>query len=323
MQGLIKPEHKSCPLWVKLHNIPLVAFNREGVACIASALGVLKMMDDHTTSMCDSTWGRPGFAKVLIDVWAVGELKRELQVFVSDIEGGKEVEVPIKVEYIWEPSQCSHCLVFGHKVGSCVKAVVSKTTDKGKAPKANQVDDGFTVVTNMKKAKKTNEASIPIGDKRPKFVYKPINKAHVSVFGVKEDAQNGGAVDNTGLGKEGQMPKVMEGKNVHEEVSLCPDGVSHRVNVKNNTVHEGTPIVKKIPLLTSVVKSFKGVSKAKRGPLITSMSNRFELLDGDLNDVITEEEEGTDSFIPDSLDAREDVPKVPGEKGVYISQSSC
>ncbi|KAJ9557289.1 hypothetical protein OSB04_011903 [Centaurea solstitialis] len=89
-KGLTKPIHNTCPLWVKLHDIPLVAFNKEdchtlrfrfsGVLHIASALGVPKQMDACTASMCDKAWGRPGFAKVLIEVWAVGDLKREIEV---------------------------------------------------------------------------------------------------------------------------------------------------------------------------------------------------------------------------------------------------
>ncbi|KAJ9566863.1 hypothetical protein OSB04_002829 [Centaurea solstitialis] len=59
-KGLSKPSHASCPLR------------------IASAIGVPKHMDACTASMCDKRWGRPGFAKVLVDVWAIGELKKSL-----------------------------------------------------------------------------------------------------------------------------------------------------------------------------------------------------------------------------------------------------
>ncbi|KAJ9536701.1 hypothetical protein OSB04_un000086 [Centaurea solstitialis] len=143
VKGLTKPVHTSCPLWVKLHNVPLVAFNKEGISRIASALGIPKQMDACTASMCDKAWGRPGFAKVLIETWAVGELKRELQVLIPDLNGTDDVRVTIKVEYLWEPSQCSHCLVFGHKTSTCAKAVIAQKS-KGK-PK--MVDEqGFTLV---------------------------------------------------------------------------------------------------------------------------------------------------------------------------------
>ncbi|KAJ9538795.1 hypothetical protein OSB04_031528 [Centaurea solstitialis] len=161
-KGLVKPQHSSCPLWVKIHNIPLVAFNREGISRIASALGVPKLMDACTTTMCDKAWGRPGFAKVLIDVWAVGELKRELEIIIPSLSGNEEHKVVLKVEYLWEPVQCSHCLVFGHKLASCAKAVaVGLHKSKGKESQID--DDGFQKVTKNKwipkSVRSTNGAS--------------------------------------------------------------------------------------------------------------------------------------------------------------------
>lgn len=142
-KGLVKPTHTSCPLWVKLHNIPLVAFNTEGISRIASALGIPKQMDACTASMCDKAWGRPGFAKVLIETWAVGELKRELKVVIPNLDGSEGASVNIQVEYLWEPVQCSHCLVFGHKLATCVhrpKELKMSTENK-------EVDaEGFTRV---------------------------------------------------------------------------------------------------------------------------------------------------------------------------------
>ncbi|KAJ9566292.1 hypothetical protein OSB04_002258 [Centaurea solstitialis] len=156
LKGLSKPIHTTCPLWVKLHNIPLVAFNREGIGRIASALGVPKQMDACTSTMCDKAWGRPGFAKVLIDVWSVGELKREIEVVIPNLMGGEEAKVSIRVEYIWEPTQCSHCLVFGHKISTCAKAVA----DTKKKHIVQHVDnDGFVRVE--KKQWKPKVVDIP------------------------------------------------------------------------------------------------------------------------------------------------------------------
>ncbi|KAJ9536532.1 hypothetical protein OSB04_un000284 [Centaurea solstitialis] len=157
LKGLSKPVHDSCPLWIKLHNIPLVAFNKEGIGRIASALGVPKQMDACTSAMCDKAWGRPGFAKVLVEVWAVGDLKRELEVVIPNLSGGEDAKVMIRVEYIWEPTQCSHCLVFGHKSATCAKAVVH-----AKKKQKDQVvdDDGFVRVERKQwKPKRVEQAS--------------------------------------------------------------------------------------------------------------------------------------------------------------------
>ncbi|KAJ9541722.1 hypothetical protein OSB04_028228 [Centaurea solstitialis] len=167
VKGLVKPIHNSCPLWVKLHNVPLVAFNKEGISRIASVLGVPKQMDACTASMCDKSWGRPGFAKVLVETWAVGELKREIHVVIPSLTGGEDVRVAIKVEYIWEPSQCDHCLVFGHKSATCIKALATKKT-KGKALVVDE--DGFTKVQRKEWRPKTVGSTSGTKDDVPKEI---------------------------------------------------------------------------------------------------------------------------------------------------------
>ncbi|KAJ9566105.1 hypothetical protein OSB04_002071 [Centaurea solstitialis] len=150
-KGLARPSHESCPLWVKFHNVPLVLFNQEGISRIASALGVPKRMDACTASMCDKKWGRPGFAKVLIDVWATGELKRDLEVVIPHLHDEGVDKIKIGVEYLWEPNQCSLCCVFGHKHSSCVKAV---RTTKGEQKKPQMDADGFVRVERKQWRKK-------------------------------------------------------------------------------------------------------------------------------------------------------------------------
>ncbi|KAJ9539210.1 hypothetical protein OSB04_031943 [Centaurea solstitialis] len=150
-KGLFRPSHESCPLWVKFHNVPLVLFNQEGISRIASALGVPKRMDACTASMCDKKWGRPGFAKVLIDVWATGALKRELEVVIPHLHDQGVDKIKIGVEYLWEPTQCSLCCVFGHKQSSCVKAVRNTKVEQKKP----QMDaDGFVRVERKQWRKK-------------------------------------------------------------------------------------------------------------------------------------------------------------------------
>ncbi|KAJ9561655.1 hypothetical protein OSB04_006815 [Centaurea solstitialis] len=180
-KGLSKPVHNTCPLWVKLNNIPLVAFNKEGIGRIASALGVPKQMDACTASMCDNAWGRPGFAKVLVDVWAVGELKREVDLVIPSLSGGDDSKVTIKVEYIWEPTQCSQCLVFGHKLSSCAKAIAVKQKQK----KNDRTDeDGF--VTVERRQWKPKQVDKPSSSGVTKEVDPPV----ASVSGVNKDVES-------------------------------------------------------------------------------------------------------------------------------------
>ena len=145
-KGLRKPAHTSCPIWVKLHQIPLVAFNKEGVSRIASALGIPMQMDACTADMCHNAWGRPSFAKVLMDVWAGTKLKRELDVVIPSLHGEPDENVKVLVEYLWEPSLCVHCEVFGHHSSNCATA---KMETKSK-PKPKVDAEGFARVERQK-----------------------------------------------------------------------------------------------------------------------------------------------------------------------------
>ncbi|KAJ9542248.1 hypothetical protein OSB04_028754 [Centaurea solstitialis] len=299
MQGLVKPEHKTCPLWVKLHNIPLVAFNREGVGRIASALGKPKMMDEFTTSMCDNAWGRPGFAKVLVDVWAVGELKRELDVVVPNLYGGKGTEVKIRVEYLWEPIQCSHCSVFGHKLSSCVKATVAKSVSKGKEKEIVD-DDGFTKIQNRKQKGIviSGQSSKITKQPKPKQVYAPVKPKQGD--------------SSTGLSSSSAAVGVSSVKD-----SVVPSSASP-INLEDSPT-----VVEKIPILDQSLSSTDDVAKTKhlagmdsvaklkeylaRQGNDISMFNKFSSLESLDTDVITVENQPS----PSVLETHLGVSKLP------------
>ncbi|KAJ9552715.1 hypothetical protein OSB04_016760 [Centaurea solstitialis] len=65
-----------------------------------------------------------------------------------------DVSVTVKVEYVWEPTQCSHCLVFRYKTATCVKALVAQKV-KAKAPIVDA--DGFTRVSRKEWRPKHSE----------------------------------------------------------------------------------------------------------------------------------------------------------------------
>ncbi|KAJ9535927.1 hypothetical protein OSB04_un000907 [Centaurea solstitialis] len=215
VKGLNKPIHTSCPLWVKLHNVPLVAFNKEGISRIASALGVPKQMDACTATMCDKAWGRPGFAKVLIETWAVGELKRELHVLIPDLNGGDDVRVSIKVEYDWEPSQCSHCLVFGHKDSTCIKAMIAQK-NKGKKPVVDE--QGFTMVKRKEWRPKVVEGSTS-GTKGVEM--KQTEDSHGDLNPIKQDdgSKGSGGLVGTTPSQQEVSPRELAGNmaNTHSQ----------------------------------------------------------------------------------------------------------
>ena len=67
----------------------------------------------------------------------------------------------IRVEYLWEPTQCAHCLVFGHKTGSCTKAVLY---NKSAPTMANVDSDGFTKVVRKHWRPKERKQGVDIGE---------------------------------------------------------------------------------------------------------------------------------------------------------------
>ncbi|KAJ9536237.1 hypothetical protein OSB04_un000586 [Centaurea solstitialis] len=297
-KGLVKPVHNSCPLWVKLHNIPLVAFNKEGLSRITSALGVPKQMDACTASMCDKAWGRPGFAKVLVEVWAVGELKREVQVVIPSLTGGGDTSVNVQVEYIWEPTQCTHCMVFGHKAATCVKAV-SVTKPKPE----NKDDQGFIRVSRKewkpKKLVTTTQAPVVTrkegegtsGSSKDVGVTGmvetiDVDSSHVVMNADRSEPSSamGDQVDNTSI----ETPIVVE------EITVPPPKVS--------PVHEPQTKLDKPPL--------KGILKN---------TNRFAPLGSDLKD---------QRRVDDGMKSKKDSgSKRPGLEGggklKSVSHSTC
>ncbi|GJZ52721.1 putative reverse transcriptase domain-containing protein, partial [Tanacetum coccineum] len=123
---MVKPEPSKVPLWVKIMNVPLEAWNVEGISRIASRIGNPIIMDRITNSMCEKAYGRASFARVLVEVEAAKGLVDSVEVCYKAL--GRSME--LRVEYPWRPPVCSHCKVFGHNDDKCTSRVL---TDAEKA----------------------------------------------------------------------------------------------------------------------------------------------------------------------------------------------
>ncbi|KAJ0942865.1 hypothetical protein HanPSC8_Chr03g0097231 [Helianthus annuus] len=77
---LEKEDIKAIPVWVKMHDVPLTAYTEDGLSLIASKIGVPKMLDTYTATMCAESWGRSSYARALIEVQAGAEVKRSVTV---------------------------------------------------------------------------------------------------------------------------------------------------------------------------------------------------------------------------------------------------
>ena len=166
---LEKEDLKAIPVWVKMHDVPLTAYTEDGLSLIASKIGVPKMLDTYTATMCAESWGRSSYARALIEVQAGAELKRSVTVAIPSLDGNGYSKVEVKIEYDWEPLRCSGCCVFGHDDSSCPKnPQVVPIGDYGKK------GDDFQVVGAKKK--KATTQGLHIKNQKPKVVYRPVVK---------------------------------------------------------------------------------------------------------------------------------------------------
>ncbi|GJR50921.1 zinc knuckle CX2CX4HX4C containing protein [Tanacetum coccineum] len=75
--SLKKGEVTKVPVWVKLYNVPVLAYSEDGLSLIATQIGKPIMLDAFTSSMCVESWGRISFARALIEISASFVLKKE------------------------------------------------------------------------------------------------------------------------------------------------------------------------------------------------------------------------------------------------------
>ncbi|GJY99172.1 zinc knuckle CX2CX4HX4C containing protein [Tanacetum coccineum] len=132
------------PVWVKLHDVPVVAYSEVGVSLITTTVGRPIMLDAHTADMCVNSWGRCSYAHVLTEVSAERALVESFVVAIP-IKGeeGHSLET-ITVEYEWKPPRCETCKIFDHLDSECPR----KT--KVVNPVLNR-DDDFVKVNGKKK----------------------------------------------------------------------------------------------------------------------------------------------------------------------------
>nr|GEX27815.1 hypothetical protein [Tanacetum cinerariifolium] len=107
------------PIWVKLHGVPVTAFNEDGLSAITIKLGTPLMLDSYTSDMCMQSWGRSSYARVMTELRADVELKDNIVVAMPKITKEGHYTCNVRVEYEWKPPRS--CKVFGHIHEECPK----------------------------------------------------------------------------------------------------------------------------------------------------------------------------------------------------------
>lgn len=104
------------------------------------------MLDSYTSTMCVESWGRSSYARAMIEVNATKELTENLVVAVPKREESGYTKETIRIEYEWRPPRCDTCLIFGHSLDTCPKAVREVNASNQKMD-----EDGFHVVKRRAK----------------------------------------------------------------------------------------------------------------------------------------------------------------------------
>ncbi|GJW59910.1 gag-pol polyprotein [Tanacetum coccineum] len=275
-----KPEPTRVPLWVKIMNVPLEAWNTHGISRLASCIGNPIIMDRITMSMCDKAYGRASFARVLIEVDASKECKnREM----TEEEKDEDVRIPNRNR---------------------------ASTSKNGGKQSNEYVLGNRGGFNGRGRGGMNGRGGMIG--RGGVYQRGSNDGNVIKCVPVKDG--GHMVDNVQVIKDkNSSSKVDKGKNVINDTNGCERKVADKnvVNVKNNFMVIANGIIeiggdewmqmkKKIDLAcelgmqidTNMIEGLKWrISKLKKD--ISYGHNKFETLDGmKVNDTIKKTFEG-------------------------------
>ncbi|GKD33322.1 RNA-directed DNA polymerase, eukaryota, reverse transcriptase zinc-binding domain protein, partial [Tanacetum coccineum] len=137
-----------------------------------------------TTNMCNLGNGRPGFARVLVDVEAGKGLPDRIDIVYQNKEGVITGNKSVNVNYDWVPLMCTCFKMFGHNDKNCksMPRTVEEFIEKERNDlKQKHENDEFVRVQNWKKGvKKVNISDAnkkeTEGDKSKKVMYKPVEK---------------------------------------------------------------------------------------------------------------------------------------------------
>ncbi|GJZ70610.1 cytokinin dehydrogenase 3-like protein, partial [Tanacetum coccineum] len=209
-ENLLKEDVSTVPVWVKLHGVPITAFNNDGLSVIATKLGTPLMLDSYTSDMCMQSWGRSSYARVMIELRADVELKDNIVVAIPRIKGEGHYICNVHVEYEWKPPRCTSCKIFGHIHEECPKN---------------------TGVGEKKTMKKPSQPSrgIPVSSKmgyKPQKEYRPVKKPTASSSGNK---------------KQGGEPTIeVSNSNPFEVLNLVDNDVESTNGGISNLADKGT-----------------------------------------------------------------------------------
>ncbi|GJX22921.1 zinc knuckle CX2CX4HX4C containing protein [Tanacetum coccineum] len=116
---LKKEKVYNVPLWVKMHNVPIVAYLKVGLDLISVRVGRLMRLDAHTNFICLNSWGRSDYARALVEVSANKPLVDSVDIDIPREDGKGHTTVNVRIEFEWQPPRCGTCKIFDHLESVC------------------------------------------------------------------------------------------------------------------------------------------------------------------------------------------------------------
>ncbi|GJV69184.1 zinc knuckle CX2CX4HX4C containing protein [Tanacetum coccineum] len=84
---LTKDTITSAPIWVKMHNVPIVTYSEIRLCLITSQVGRPIMLDAYTSTICKKLWGKNDYARALIEVSSLTPMKDSIVVAIPFPDG--------------------------------------------------------------------------------------------------------------------------------------------------------------------------------------------------------------------------------------------
>ncbi|GJW72784.1 zinc knuckle CX2CX4HX4C containing protein [Tanacetum coccineum] len=165
---------KAAPVWVKIHNVPIVAYSETGLSLITTKLGRPIMLDTYTSEMCLNLWGHYDYARVLVEVSSDLAFVKSLVVAIPFSDKPEHYLEMLDVEYEWQPPRCDVCKTFDHNGEQCPK----RSCEPKHTP---NVEDGFVQVTQKKKqhsmaARSRQIEGIRLPKTKSNWIYRAVTK---------------------------------------------------------------------------------------------------------------------------------------------------
>ncbi|GJR74496.1 zinc knuckle CX2CX4HX4C containing protein [Tanacetum coccineum] len=127
---LLKDKVSCVPLWVKMHNVPIVAYSKVGLDLISAKVGRLMRLDAHTQFICLNSWGRSDYARALVEVSADKPLVDSVDIDIPREDGKGHITVTVRIKFEWQPPRCGTCKNFDHLESMCPMKCVTGPSKK-------------------------------------------------------------------------------------------------------------------------------------------------------------------------------------------------